>query len=91
MVIPLVPYWWRSDEFKNSFQKAAGRLDLQAKVNVLKQPFCVGWMREAVLREVENEVGRLFQDDLWQLVEWLQTNRPDIDILSPPQPPEGTF
>ena len=53
-------------------------------MNLVKHPACVGSWRDAVLAQLGQQLNHKF-DNLWDLVDWLEANRPDIDILSPPE------
>ena len=59
------------------------RLRAQDLVNVLKQPACVGLTRDVVLQQLGGLCGRRF-DSVWDFVDWAGTNRPDLDLQSPP-------
>jgi hypothetical protein len=65
-----------------------GRLDTQQQVDLLKSPALVAAYRVSVLDRLGQQLGRSF-GSTWELSEWLQENRPDIDLRSPPRRPEA--
>jgi hypothetical protein len=64
----------------------AGRLSPQQQVDLLKRPTCRGPARDAVLRVVGERLQRN-AGNVPDLVEWLDKNRPEIDLKSPPRRP----
>jgi hypothetical protein len=64
------------------------RLTEQQLVDLLKMPTCVGPVRTAVLDLLGQKCGRRFTG-LWDFVDWAEQNRPDLDLRSPPQRPNG--
>ncbi len=76
----------KPDEAWAALRALAARLDLQGKVDLLKHPACVGPARDAVLQEAGKQLDQKFAD-VWDLVDWLAEHHPEIDLLSPPQPP----
>jgi hypothetical protein len=69
-----------------SFQVLFAKLNCQRKVDLLKHPACVGPAREAVLLEIGKQLNHKFADE-WELVDWLAEHNPEVDVLTPPQPP----
>ena len=65
----------------------AGHACLEQNVAWLKRPFCYGDARAAILSQIKTPDGKTFRTH-WELVEWLQKNRPDIDLTSPPIDPD---
>jgi hypothetical protein len=69
------------------FQPPPPPLPAQALVDVLKQPFCVGEARRLVLGQLARHYQRPFADQ-WEFVRFVQEQKLDLDLLTPPQLPE---
>jgi hypothetical protein len=67
----------------SSIRGLADRASLEQQVEWLKHPFCHGGARRAILSRIKPLQGMTFRSH-WELVEWLQKHRPDIDLTSPP-------
>jgi tRNA A-37 threonylcarbamoyl transferase component Bud32 len=76
------------EALQKEFKGLLGRLTDQAVIDVLKSAACMGAYRDAVLVELGRRTKRRFTD-LWDFVAWARDNRPDLDLLTPPQPPES--
>ena len=63
-------------------------LPAQHLVELLKNPFCVGRTRSAVLDVLEFTYKRPFKDQ-WEFVEYAQRHQPQLDLLSPPKRSEA--
>jgi hypothetical protein len=58
----------------------------QRLVDLLKSPFCVCEVRQAILAELGKRTGQTFRSR-WDFVNWAAANRPDLDLTSPYCPP----
>jgi hypothetical protein len=56
-------------------------------VELLKNPFCAGEARRAVLDALEFTCKRPFRDQ-WEFVEYAQKHQPQLDLLTPPKRPQ---
>jgi hypothetical protein len=65
----------------------ASRASLERVVEWLKYPLCYGEAAAAILSQIKTLDGKTFRTR-WELVEWLQKNRPEIDLTSPPSDPD---
>jgi hypothetical protein len=74
-----------------AFQRLTTSLGVGQLVSVLKSPFCVDETRTIILQQLgqRKEVTHRFED-LWDMVAWMQQNRPAIDLESPPKLLEPT-
>jgi hypothetical protein len=66
-----------------ALRELASRAPFERKVEWLKRPLCYGETRQAILSQIKAPDGTTFRSH-WELVEWLQKNRPDINLTSPP-------
>jgi hypothetical protein len=71
-----------------AFQDLVDKLSDHELIDLLKRPACIGAFRETVLLELGRRTKRKFAD-LWEFVTWAREHRPDLDLLTPPQPPEN--
>jgi hypothetical protein len=62
------------------------RFTTQQLVDLLKMPTCVGEARAVILEQLSNRYKRPFAD-VWDFVEFAETQLPDIDLRSPPKRP----
>jgi hypothetical protein len=62
----------------------SAHLHEQDLVDILKVPLCVGRSRDAVLLQLGQRTNRQFKD-LWDFIDWVRANDPDIDLNSPPR------
>jgi hypothetical protein len=76
------PAFYR-DKFARAWQALAPQRTNQEIINILKNPFCVGVIREDLLRILEQRANRRFAD-LWDMATWMRQNRPDLDLTTPP-------
>jgi hypothetical protein len=61
-------------------------LPAQPLVNILKHPFCVGETRLLVLDQLSRHYRRSFTDQ-WEFADYVQKNKVDLDLTTPPQRP----
>jgi hypothetical protein len=61
-------------------------LPAQTLVDLLKQPFCVGEVRQLVLGQLARHYQRPFADQ-WDFVRFAQERELGLDLLTPPQRP----
>jgi hypothetical protein len=73
--------------FCDTLEHMAAQMDLQVAVDLLKQPLCYDEARQVLLRRVEQLTGQTFPTR-WDMVDYLRRHRPDIDLDSPPKPPD---
>jgi hypothetical protein len=76
-----------SEQLLPALRELAGRASLEHQVEWLKRPLCYGETRQAILSQVKTPGGTTFRSH-WELVAWLQKNRPEIDLTSPPIDPD---
>jgi hypothetical protein len=76
-----------SGQLLPALRELAGRASLGHQVEWLKRPLCSGETRQAILSQIKTPEGTTFRSH-WELVEWLQKNRPKIDLTSPPIDPD---
>jgi hypothetical protein len=55
-------------------------------VEILKQPLCVGPLRDLILRHLKQRYGQDFPD-LWAFVAFARAKGLDLDFAAPPRPP----
>src|SRR5262249_38315442 len=80
-------FWLFSDadrHIASSLLSLATRASLEQQVEWLKHPLCYGNARAAILSQVKTSDGKTFRT-LWELVEWLRKDRPNIDLSAPPK------
>jgi hypothetical protein len=63
------------------------RVSIERAVEWLKYPLCYGQAAAAILNQIKTPEGKTFRTR-WELVEWLQKNRPEIDLTLPPIDPD---
>jgi hypothetical protein len=74
----------RSKSLSNSaLSRAVANRSAPELVELLKHPGCVGQARAVVLQKMGEKFDRRFSD-VWELVDWLAVNAPEIDAASPP-------
>jgi hypothetical protein len=61
----------------------AERIGTRQAVDLLKQPWCVGPLRQAVLQGQSRRTGRPFAD-VWEFVNWAVQDDPTVDLTAPP-------
>jgi hypothetical protein len=76
-----------SDQLLPAIRELAGRDPLEHQVEWLKRPLCYGETRQAILSQIKTPDGATFRSH-WELVAWLQKNRPAIDLTAPPIDPD---
>lgn len=64
--------------------------DVQGLVEILKNPLCIGRPHATIMRRLQGQLGRPFEHH-WELADWLEKNKPDIDIHSLPNPAARTL
>jgi hypothetical protein len=67
-------------------RRLPGRCTEQQLVDMLKMPICRE-ARKLILEQLSQQCDRTFAHQ-WQLVEWAQQHRPDLDLTSPPVRPK---
>jgi hypothetical protein len=72
------------DGEERALQDVVSVLTWQEMVELLKHPACVGNARKEVLGQLGRRLNHRF-DNVWELVDWLADNAPDVDALSPPR------
>jgi tRNA A-37 threonylcarbamoyl transferase component Bud32 len=75
------------DQLAHALAALAERQGVQQQVDLLKMPSCVGLAHAAVLGQLSTRLAHKF-DSPWDLAVWLEKQRPDIDLRSPPRRPE---
>jgi hypothetical protein len=58
-------------------------------VELLKNPFCVGPARRLVLEQLSRHYHRPFVDQ-WEFVDFVERNKLDLDLTTPPRRPAST-
>ena len=81
-VMGRTPAYFR-DSFVRAWKSLADKLPNQEIVDVLKNPMCVGTIRDALLHTLSQRLNRRF-DDLWDLCAWAQEHPAELDLSSPP-------
>ncbi len=79
MLLPPPPLW-------HAAAPLPPPLPPQALVDLLKQPFCVGVARRAVLDQLERRYGRPFADQ-WDFARFALERKLGLDLTSPPKRP----
>jgi hypothetical protein len=73
--------------FLPALRELAARASLEQQVEWLKRPLCYGETRQAILSQIKTPEGTTFRSH-WELVAWLQKNRPKIKLTSLPIDPD---
>jgi hypothetical protein len=68
----------------NTYDRLLPLLDTGQIVEALKQPGCVGATRKALLKYLGERYKRSFPD-VWELIDYLKQNEPNLDLDSPLQ------
>jgi tRNA A-37 threonylcarbamoyl transferase component Bud32 len=74
--------WDETPDLFNALKVLATRWTTQQLVDLLKEPIWKGPVRQIILQEMGRRANRTFAD-VWELVDWLRTNEPGVDLASP--------
>jgi hypothetical protein len=64
---------------------ATARLTVQGLLELFKEATCIGPARSQVLDRLGTALGQRFRDPK-ELIDWVSTNRPDLNLCDPPKP-----
>jgi hypothetical protein len=67
---------------------AAGKLDKNSLIDLLKNPVCAGRAQEVILQELGKRTGQTFPT-LWAFVAWAEEHEPALDLASPFRRPKN--
>ena len=84
---PGMAFMVSQEDFPGAFRKVTARLGRQELVELLKEPASAG-EAEAIVLEHLGRLGNRKFDNVWDFVEWADTNDPSLHLRSAPTAPE---
>jgi serine/threonine protein kinase len=73
------------DQVRDAFGRLLPLFSEQKLIDLMKQPLCRRVEREQIARELGRRHGLAFKTT-WDCAEWVEAQRPELDLTSPPAP-----